>query len=56
MESLEREAEESVAAKADLAEEIMRGHSEFDATELPSHVKAPARPSNRRRKIRIYIP
>ena len=53
---VKREAKESVTAKAGLAEEIKKGHSEFDITEIPSHVKEPARPSNRRRKIRVYIP
>jgi hypothetical protein len=51
-----RETKESLIAKADLAEEIKRERSEFDATEVPSHLKAPGRPSTRRRKIRVYIP
>ena len=48
---VKREEQESVTA-----EDIKRGHSEFDITEIPSRVKEPARPSNRRRKIRVYIP
>ena len=53
---VKREEKESVTAKAGLAEEINRGHSEFDTTEIVSHAKETARPSNRRRKTRVYIP
>ena len=51
-----REAKQSVTARAGLAEEIKRVHSDFDITEVPSHVKEPERSSNRRRKIRVCIP
>ncbi len=51
-----REEKESVTAKAGLSDEVKRAHSEFDTTEIVPHAKETARPSNRRRKIRVYIP
>lgn len=47
---------ESVTAKAGLSEEIKRAHSEFGTTEILSRAKETARPTKRRRKIRVYIP
>ena len=47
---------ESVTAKAGLSEEIKRAHSEFGTTEILSRANETARPTKRRRKIRVYIP
>jgi len=46
----------SVTAKAGLSEEIKRAPSEFGTTEILSLAKEIARPTNRRRKLRVYIP
>lgn len=51
-----RVEEETVTAKAGLAEEINRAPSEFDTTEILPKAEKTARPSNRRRKIRVYFP
>jgi hypothetical protein len=53
---VKREEKESVTTNVGLAQEIKRAHSEFDTTEIVPHAKETARPSNRRRKIRVYIP
>jgi hypothetical protein len=44
---------ESVTATS---EEIKRAHSEFGTTEILSRAKETARPTKRRRKLRVYIP
>jgi hypothetical protein len=51
-----RVEKETVTAKAGLAEEINRARSELDTTEILPKAKKTARPSNRRRKIRVYFP
>ncbi len=51
-----REEKESVTAKAGLSHEVKRAHSEFDKTAILSAAKATARPSDRRRKIRVWLP
>ena len=53
---VEKEEKESVAAKAGVSEKIKRAHFEFDTTEILAHAKETARPLNRRRKTRVYIP
>lgn len=47
---------ESVTANAGLSEEIRRAHSECGTIEILSGAKETARPTNRRRKLRVYIP
>ena len=54
--NVNREEKETVTAKAALSEEIKRAHSEFDTTEILPEAKEIARPSNRRHKIRVYLP
>lgn len=51
-----RVEKETVTAKAGLAEEVNRAHSEFDTTEIPVEAKETGRPSNRRRRLRVYFP
>jgi hypothetical protein len=53
---INREEKETVTAKAGGSEEIKRAHSEFDTTENLPEAKETVRPSNRRRKIRVYFP
>ena len=54
--NINQEEKEIVTVKAGLSEEIKRAHSEFDTTEILPEAKETARPSNRRRKIRVYLP
>jgi hypothetical protein len=51
-----REENETVTAKTGLIEGTKKAHSEFDTAEILSEAKETARPSNRRRKIRVYFP
>ena len=51
-----REEKETLTAKARLSDEIKRAHSAVDTTEILSAAKETARPSNRRRKIRVWLP
>lgn len=50
-----REEKETLTAKAGLSDQIKGAHSE-DTTEILSAAEDTARPSNRRRKIRVWLP
>ena len=51
-----RDEKETVRAKEGIAEEIKREDCESDTTGIPLKAKETARPSNRRRKLRVYLP
>jgi hypothetical protein len=51
-----RDEKETVRAKEEIAEEIKREDYESDTTRIPMKTKETARPSNRRRKLRVYLP
>jgi len=51
-----RDEKETVRAKEGISEEIKRADSESDTTGIPLKAKEKARPSNRRRKLRVYLP
>ena len=51
-----RDEKETVRAKEGIAEEIKREDCESDNTEIPFKAKETARASNRRRKLRVYLP
>jgi hypothetical protein len=51
-----RDEKETVRAKEGIAEEIKREDYESDTTRIPRKAKEAARPSNRRRKLRVYFP
>jgi hypothetical protein len=54
---MNREEKEIVEVKAGMSEEIERVKSTSNTTGIPFKAKKEtARPSNRRRKIRVYIP
>ncbi len=53
---INRDEKETVRAKEGIAEEIKREDCESDTTGIPIKAKETARPSNRRRKLRIYLP
>ena len=53
---INREEKETVRAKEGISEEIKREDSESDTTGIPLKAKETARPSNRRRKLRVYLP
>jgi len=51
-----RDEKETVRAKEGIAEEIKREDCASDTTGIPLKAKETARPSNRRRKLRVYLP
>ena len=53
---INRDEKETVRAKEGISEEIKRADSESDTTGIPLKAKETARPSYRRRKLRVYLP
>ena len=51
-----RDEKETVRAKEGIAEEIKREDCESDTAGIPLKAKETARASNRRRKLRVYLP
>ena len=51
-----RDEKETVRAKEGIAEEIKSEDCASDTTGIPLKAKETARPSNRRRKLRVYLP
>jgi hypothetical protein len=51
-----RDEKETVRAKEGIAEEIKREDYESDTTGIPLKAKETVRSSNRRRKLRVYLP
>jgi hypothetical protein len=51
-----RDEKKTVRAKEGIAEEIKREDCESDNTGIPLKAKETVRPSNRRRKLRLYLP
>jgi hypothetical protein len=54
--SINREEKEIIEVKAGMSEEIASVESAFNTRGILLKAKQRARPSNRRRKIRVYIP
>jgi hypothetical protein len=53
---INQEEKEIVRVKAEISEEIERAEPEVNTTEILLEAKEAARPSNRRRKLRVYFP
>ncbi len=53
---INREEKEIVTVKAEISEEIESAEPEVDTTEILLKAKEAARPSKRRRKLRVYFP
>jgi hypothetical protein len=53
---INQEEKEIVRVKAEISEEIERPEPEVNTTEILLKAKEAARPSNRRRKLRVYVP
>jgi hypothetical protein len=53
---IKQEEKEVVRVKVEISEEIERAEPEVNTTEILLKVKEAARPSNRRRKLRVYFP
>jgi len=53
---INRDEKETVRVKEGISEEIKRADSESDTTGIPLKAKETARPSYRRRKLRVYLP
>jgi len=53
---INREEKEIVTVKAEISEEIESAEPEVNTTEILLKAKKAARPSKRRRKLRVYFP